>query len=87
MSEWQPIDTFDALPQKDRPKHAVFLFAATPPSRGMGGWCNLSPTVETQRHYGSRTCTHWHRIEPPPEDPLEAAAKLARKREREERRK
>jgi hypothetical protein len=62
--DWQPIATYDALPNLAKPECAAFLFAATEPRRN-GDFC-LSLTVRTTRLYGHRDCTHWLPLPPPP---------------------
>lgn len=61
MSQWQPIDTYDAL--KKKPKHAVFYFKAECDDRGRN---RLIPIIELSRTYGYRTCTHWMPLPEPP---------------------
>lgn len=60
--EWQPIETYDALGIK--PKHAVFFFEATKPTRRAG--YVLDALIETKRYFGFRVCTHWMPLPPPP---------------------
>jgi hypothetical protein len=52
--EWQPIETFDALRQKDRPRYAAFYFSSETAGRNA-----LPSTVQFSRNYGMRTCTRW----------------------------
>jgi hypothetical protein len=59
---WQPIETYDALPQRKRPKFAAFYYPAE-----MAGRTQLSKTVQFERNFGRRTCTHWTPLPEPPE--------------------
>ena len=65
MSEWQPIETYDALPKLARPEYAVFYFRAEPGRNGNKG-IGLGAIVEMTRIYGYRVCTHWMPLPPPP---------------------
>ena len=58
--EWQPIETYDALPQKERPKLAVFRF------RAEAGRIFLNEIFQMERNYGFRVATHWMPLPPPP---------------------
>jgi len=55
MSEWMPIETYDAL--KKKPEHAAFAVKATTPRRS--GDITLAAIIVLQRNYGSREVTHW----------------------------
>lgn len=63
--KWQPIETYDKLTPKLRPKLAVFWFAGTPPARGQRGAYGLAPTPNFSRVMGDRVCTHWMPFEAP----------------------
>ena len=52
MSEWQPIETYDAL--KKRPEFAVFWF-----QKDIGSRFVLPATTNLSRSMGRRICTHW----------------------------
>lgn len=55
---WQPIETFDALPAGTKLlKRCVFLFAATEPKRSNGH--GFPPLLKLERIAGNRVCTHW----------------------------
>jgi hypothetical protein len=64
---WRPIDEYDAMPSKERPRRAVFFFRSEPgrPHRPESG---LPPYVGTERSFGYRVCTHWLAL---PADPQE----------------
>lgn len=64
MSDWQPIETFDSMQAKERPKHAAFYFKPEP-GRSRGDY-GLGPTVQCERRYGHRVCTHWIPLPEPP---------------------
>lgn len=59
---WQPIEVYDALAVK--PKRCVFFFEASPNEKRP--YASLAATVENNRNYGLRVCTHWLRL---PDDP------------------
>jgi len=59
MSEWQPIETYDALEKK--PKLAIFRFRPQKSNRHNGGF-TLPETYEKTRYFGIRTATHWIEI-------------------------
>jgi len=63
---WRPIAEYDALPAKDRPRRAAFYFKSEPrPNRPDAG---LGATVQVERNYGFRTCTHWLPLPPDPQE-------------------
>lgn len=78
MSEWKPIAEYDALPPKRRPMLAVFFFEGVAPNRGGQGRYSLLPTFELKRHFGSRVCTHYCELPPPPEPATGASQMNAR---------
>ena len=59
MSEWQPIETYDAM--KVKPNFAVFLFREE-----HGRSFSLYSTMQTTRHYGNRVCVLWIPLPEPP---------------------
>ena len=66
MSEWLPIETYDAL--KKKPEHAIFWVAESTDRR-----MRLSAAWVKTRYYGFRTVTHWMPLEPPKTKPEEMA--------------
>ncbi len=60
--EWQPIETYDALPEMMRPSLAVFRFAE---SKDRDGRNFLRETFQLERRYGFRVATHWMPLPPP----------------------
>lgn len=66
MMEWQPIETYDKMPLKKRPKLAAFYFKKSDESRLRQNW--LAGTVQMSRSFGVRICTHWMPLPPPPEE-------------------
>lgn len=60
-SKWQPIETYDALPEKKRRlMNVVFYVAATKPMPHRTDF--LYPTVSTTRRLGSREITGWFEL-------------------------
>ncbi len=66
--QWQPIETYDALPKLAQPELAVFWFAGTPPNRGSNARYGLLPMMQATRVYGNRVCSHWCPLPPPPSE-------------------
>lgn len=60
-TEWQPIETYDAL--KKKPKYAVFWFKAVINERR--NELTLPATAKIDRCMGRRVCTHWFEFEEP----------------------
>jgi len=63
MSEWQPIETYDAM--KKKPSWAVFYVELCKSGRNY-----LNPMLSTNRYFGQRNVTHWMLL---PEPPVEIA--------------
>lgn len=59
IGEWEPIEKYDAMKKKPP---AVFLF-----KRHDDGRYVLPETVETDRAFGHRVCTHYLVLPPLPE--------------------
>lgn len=64
--EWQPIETYDTLPNKERPERAVFYFERMPPTRpGNPNWPGI---MRMERSVGVRNCTYWMPLPAPPKE-------------------
>ena len=61
MSEWQLIETYDALDKK--PQFAVFWIKEHKTNNHRD--YTLKADVVTSRTFGSREVTHWMPIDPP----------------------
>ena len=65
MMEWQPISTYDEMPLKERPRWAAFYFepVVRTDHRKYSG---LPEMIDVERYRGSRVCTLWCPLPPPP---------------------
>jgi hypothetical protein len=57
---WELIETYDAIPDRKKPKLAIFRFA--PVVNVDRPYASLAEAFKTERHMGNRVCTHWVRV-------------------------